>query len=330
MIDLKKRFTIGLTLLMANSEYKKIIEEFHPYIREIYFSPPLGREFQTRDLVNMEGTVAEERIIDILKFAASYDIDADFLLNSQGIHLMPSKLVDIYNEYSREFPIARITLIDVLLADTLKKLIPGIKINISFNANINSFLCLEQLSILGVNDDVVFGRRQIRDFSLMREAKEKYGFGVHLLINNGCIFDCLSACRIGGYCDHFMEKLVQSGKKDLNEVYALYSVFPEEFHSYFDKPYIDVFKLSTRDSTYKYMRDLLASYIDGHHRKDVHLYGRITAFTKYANLLDFDKILEYKRRIYENLGERPVKTTKSDGAVLRVWTPKRVLKSTPR
>ena len=346
MIDLKKRFTIGLTLMMENNEYKSLIEEFHPYIREIYFSPPLGREFQTRDLVNMDEPASKGRIIDIMKFAASYDIEGDFLLNSWAVPGTPSKLVDIYNEYRREFPVPRITLINVLLANTLKQFLPDVRINISFNADINSSFRLEQLSILGVNDDVVIGRRQMRDFALMREAKECFNFGVHLLINNGCIFDCISSCRIGGYCDFYIEKLVQSGKKDLNEIYAWNSIFPEELHRYFDKPYIDVFKLSTRDSTYSYMRDLLASYIEGRHRKDIHLYGRITAFTKYAKLLDFDRIFEYKRRIYETLqdeqkpdicsDEGPELRARKSAAtseepVLRVWAPPgSPVKSKPR
>lgn len=319
MINLKKRFTIGLTLLMESNEYKRIIEEFHPYIRDIYFSAPLGREFQTRDLSNMEGPAAKEKIIDILRYAASYDIEGDFLLNSHAIPLEPERLVEIYNEYRREFPVPRITLVNVFLGAALKKLIPGVKINMSFNADIHSSLRLEQLSILGINDDVVFGRAQMRDFALMQEAKEKYGFGVHLLINNGCILDCLSTCRIGGYCDYYFEKLVQSGRHDLNEIYARSTIFPEELHRYFDSPCIDVFKLSTRDSTYDYMRELLASYIDGHHRRDVHLYGRITAYTRYEHLLNFDAILEHKKKIYETPASLPVNAP-GEG-VLRVWSP---------
>jgi collagenase-like PrtC family protease len=317
-MNLKKRFTLGLTLLMENSEFKQILDEFHPYIAEIYFSPPLGTEFQTRTLAHMDDPASKERILDILVYASSLGIEADFLLNSTGVPGNPRDLHNIYLEYASVVPVPRITLLNVFLARTLKDLIPGVRINISFNADIHSSRQLEQLSILGVCDEVVFGRSQMRDFALIREAKERYGFKTHLLINNGCIPDCISACRQGGYCDFFYERLASNGRADINELYAESTIFPEELHCYFDREFIDVFKLSTRDCTYGYLRSLLSTYIRGKHEGDPQLYGRITAFARYAHLLDLDLIFIHKKKIYERKGIAPAGGTAGDIS-LRPW-----------
>jgi len=149
---------------------------------------------------------------------------------------------------------------------------------------------------------VVLGNSSLRNFKRFEYVQNK-GFRIRLLLNNGCSFNC-RWCHNPQYCLSTFKKNL--GSKNVNELYAIQSIMPDEFHNYFaNNKFIDSFKISNRPSNYKHLDRMLGSYIHnisldliGLDNSSYLLWCRLAHFSEHLDELSYYRILEEKEKLY--------------------------------
>ena len=153
-------------------------------------------------------------------------------------------------------------------------------------------------------DEYVIGRKFLRNKALIDRIHEQPSAKTILLVNNGCSHFC-KGCSVQGYCCSVHQKAREKYSQD--ELYAIQSFMPFELgEGKTDPRDVDFMKINSRNASIAYLRKCIHSYIFGNERKLVEddprsfgLWAHLTWFVKDYSALDFDRIVQYKQKIYE-------------------------------
>lgn len=305
--SLHKKFSIAVSFgLIDVAEYCKIITEFADYIHDIYFSPTEGLKYQTRhnvyDFKSTNDIQRKEYLSKVILLAKQLNIKTGLTLNSSMLD--PYDAFEIFKSYYREYNFDFVTT-TMPIAQLIRQAGVNVDKICSYNEGISSIKKLQQVIGSGLFTFVVLGNKFLRSFQAFHLLDEA-GIKSILMLNTGCSAGCLTFCN--NHDKHYCQNLFNStiDKKDVNEVYALQSIFPEELKEYNNHGInIDVFKLASRPITYEELHRLLSSYIAedsaSYIRKDIrnyHLYARLAHYTPYYSILDYSRILEIKNKIW--------------------------------
>ena len=314
LIKLKKKFSIGISLYNMNAEeWEKILTKYQYYINDIFFSPIESIDFQTRrNIYNYEkDNLAEikNQLEYVLDIARKLEISLKLVLNVPNFLDNSDIIIRIYEKYKYRYNMDYVTTF-YNCAKRIREIDSDQKIVCSYNQGIKNHIELENLLSSQIFNTVVIGNNFYRDFKSF-DLIHRYEHKIELLLNNGCMGDCLSFCRMPNkYCINNFEKNLN--KTNINYLYAEASMFPEEIHKYLlPLDLIDYFKLSTRPIHLKTLDDMLNSYITADSLSYInkrinnyHMYGRLTHFYPYYNSLDYEQIMSYKYDIWEQSKNR--------------------------
>lgn len=309
--QLYKKFSIGISFYrMSAEDWINVFSQYSQYINDVFFSPIESLDFQTRRNIYNYDTQNQEfldsQLKTVLDAAKQKGIARKIVLNVPIFIDNEETLLRAYEKYKDNYNMEYVTTF-LSCAKRIKEMDSTQKIICSYNQGITTHQELERILETDVFYSIVLGTNFLRDFNafnLIHRYKQK----VELLLNNGCMPNCKSFCRLPNiYCEsNFADNL---SRKDINYLYAECSTFPEEIHKhYLTSNLIDYFKLSTRPINYGGMVDMLSSYITGNSwsyiRSSVinyNLYGRLAHFHKHYGELQYAQILNYKKEIWENL-----------------------------
>lgn len=306
-----KSLSLGISFFYISIEdWKEILHKYSEYIHDIYFSPYDLEDYQSRrNVYNFQHLNEIERgkqLSAVLDFARSQGIRLKLVLNSNYFRNVPIDICKTYALYREKFNVDFVTTF-VEGAKDIRTSFPDVEIVCSYNQGIKSLSELDSLLGLNVFDYYVLGQRFIRNFDAFRLI-HSHGKKVELLVNNGCMHNCVSYCSIPNYCMNNFYKCLQN--KGHHALYAESSLFPEELALfYFDSGLIDLYKISCRPIQKQELLDLLASYLTIETKsfieKDVsnyHLYARLTHFSPFYSRFSFEDLLKFKKNIWEELG----------------------------
>lgn len=297
---LYKKFSFGLSLSINLYQYETILNNYQKYIKEVYFSLPLGDEFHTRKGVISEYSQKDslEKLFSILELMKKYNINLEVVINQYNI---PEEKILVAVEFVKRFmQIDSICTLDDYI-DIIKEKLPDVHMVSSFN---NLIVSANDVSNISKKyNEVVVGKNFLRNRKLLEKVK-KNGFLTKLLLNNGCSFNCES-CRNGRKnCIKIFENNLKY--VDVQNLYAIQSFFPSELHKLKDVVEIDKFKISSRPCTYEYLNNCLDSYINNNERsieknvQNYHLWGRLAHFMPYYKEFNYKEIRKIKDQLMDN------------------------------
>lgn len=304
-----KKISIGISFYLMNAEdWTKILRRYHEYIHDIYFSPIENADYQSRKRIYNYKThniqFLEEELNKVLEVAKELGIYRKLVLNVPIFLNNQQDLDSIYIRYRRKYNIEYVTTF-LSCANRIKEIDNSQQIICSYNQGIKTSQELVQILDTKIFHSIVIGTRFFRDFEIFNIV-HKYGQKIELLVNNGCLPNCTSFCsKSNKLCEYnFKQNLL---KRNINALYALCSMFPEEIYTYLlPLDIIDYYKFSTRPCTYNEMIDMLSSYIDGDSSiyikntiNNYHLYGRLGYFYQHYKDLDYKQITDYKKTIWK-------------------------------
>lgn len=299
----KNKFSIGLSLEITLEEYKTLLEKYRDYIHSIYFSPPLGESFQSRNSIEEQFNNPEivKRFYQVVELFAQNGILLDCVLNRPRL---TDEEVEVALQYLPQFlpPINQITCLEKNI-EIISEYYPNIEKIYSYNND------LQLRKIPNISKEfttLVAGKYFLRDKEALLEII-KNGFKIKLLVNNGCSFNC-QGCRKGSrQCQTVFEHNLET--KDINDLYALQSFVPEELANLMEEMpnMIDCIKISNRTSGYTYLDQCLESYITESKMQpyieqkveNYRLWSRLGWFNQYLEQLDIDKIQRQKQKLKE-------------------------------
>lgn len=308
---LYKKFSIGISFYkMTADDWINILNKYHFYINDIFFSPIESIDYQTRrNIYNYEKQdqfFLEGELNKVLSAALDLCVARKIVLNVPKFLDNPDELLIAYQRYKSRYDIEYVTTF-LSCARKIKEIDNSQQIICSYNQGIKTEQELEKILESNLFFSIVLGTnfyRNINAFRLIHQYEQK----IELLLNNGCMSNCASFCRLPNkYCkNNFAENLLHKG---INCLYAECSMFPEEIHKYFlPNDLIDYYKLSTRPIYFRGMIDMLSSYIEGESSKYINtsvtnynLYGRLAHYSGFYKELKYEEILKNKEAIWEQI-----------------------------
>ena len=295
---LKNKISIGLSLDMSVEEYLDIFDKYEGYIHSLYFSPPLSGKYHSRQLIEQqfEDPQVVERFYKILELSKAKGILLDCVLNRPSISDADVKRAV---EYLKGIDVDQITClqkdIDVIHEEFFEK-----ELIYSYNNDLTP----EKIETISSKfTSVVVGKYFLRSPKLLKRICDD-GFKLKLLVNNGCSFNC-KGCQSGTMqCKETFDKNIS--KHDLNYLYALQSLYPNErleLLSYINLP-IESIKISNRTDGYEYLDKCLDSYINmvdpqcfiNEKTSNFRLWSRLGWFNSLFDCLDNKEIVKIKQK----------------------------------
>ncbi len=298
----EKRFNVGLTLDTNIKEFSAFLDSYSKYIHSFFFSPPLGKAFQSRTVISrqFDKPKKEKLFWQMLKLIKSYGVRLEVLFNTAIITdediLTTKNLLD-----SHGVEVDSVCFIETYYYSVCKYF-PNKEYVYSFNNGHLASAAFEKTVAEKNVDTFVLGGASIRDNEFFKKIKDS-GKNVILLLNNGCSFYCSTCSNGRKVCKATFERNLK--KHSVEYLYALQSVFPNELtDGTLDVSQIDLFKISNRSSNIRYTKAVMDSYMTGEVKKYVRLnklnysyWGRLGHFWKYFFLMRFKKIKAYKEEI---------------------------------
>lgn len=304
-MNFNNAFNVGLTLDTDIKEFDGFLQSYHPYIKSVYFSLPLGMRFHTRIIIAEQMMLPHKvrlfwLMLDKLR---EYGIELELLFNTL---CLDDKSIAKARELLEKHDIS----VDSVCFlgryyESVVKYFPDKKYIWSFNNGLRSSAEFDKIIGRQKVDTVVLGSNFIRDDSFFRHVKEQ-GKEILLLLNNGCSFNCATCNNTGSCCQKTFERNLK--EHSVEYLYALQSIFPDELYDgTIDASHIDYFKISNRGNKLSFLREAMDSYINRRVRcyldKDCNSYaywGRAGYFWKYFPSMRLDKIIEYKQSILQH------------------------------
>lgn len=297
----KKRFSVGLALDTTLAEFDDFLTMYHSYIDNFYFSLPMGDKFHARtrvaDQMRRPGIVAQ--FWEMLRMVCSYGIRLELVLNNGNVR--PEDVVrsaQMLREHEIDIDLVGIT--DDIYRE-VRQSFPTQELVYSFKNRTNTrkeFAAVEHRY-----DEIVLGRQNIRSTRMFSYIRRELGAKVVLLLNNGCSHICggcttLNNCHRAYYRARF--------RHDSEYLYALQSVMPYEIHfGLLDVSDVDLFKISSRNASVKYLTDCLDSYIFCREEEYIDrdpgnyiLWARLAWHGEFYERFSLERIREYKAGIY--------------------------------
>lgn len=296
-----KKFSFGISLNIELKDYKKIIEKYSKYLSSVYFSPPFGEEFHTRNSVKKQYNQkdAKTKLLNTLKVFRDNGIKLELVINQYGINLEKlKKALDILDYFIKVDSICCLDeYVDIINEHYKGKMYLVSSFN---NVVLRNEMCKYDMTVLA--------KKYMREPKMLEEIKRK-NIDIKLLVNNGCAFNCKS-CRAGAKeCKNTFNKNIQ--KYTVEELYAIQSFFPWELAELFKRldnnDIVKEIKISSRPSSYEYIDNCLESYIYNlnpekyikMNAQNYHLWGRQANLIKYFDSFRLEEIQKIKRKLWE-------------------------------
>lgn len=302
---LKNKLSIGLALNISLDEYKELFSKYGEYIHDIYFSLPLGDSFHSRKQIadDFKDVKNIDKFYKILDLCIKNNIKLDCVLNRPSL-----TIEDIHKGISaiQQIKVDYITCLEDHV-NVLKESFSNIPLIYSYN---NAFNLKKLNSISKDFSTIVVGQGYIRNISSLKKIIDS-GYKLKILLNNGCSYNC-GGCKLGTkQCYEVFHNNLNV--HNINYLYALQSFFPYEFYellNMFNFP-IETIKISNRTDGYKYLDDCLQSYIYNENPRDYiirnslnyRLWCRLAHFNPYLNELNYEEIVNIKRKLSKCKGE---------------------------
>ena len=256
MIDrlfFKKKISVGLCLDEPVSAIETFLERNREWLNSVYFSLPLGMRFYSRESLADEYEGNEEKLFYILSFLSRLGIRREMAVNTWELtdeeldravaycrdrRLCPEEIVCLREygaRFAREFP----------------------------NAEIKYSVNNPEPDGSGITADfhtLVAGKGLLRDRAA-RHAFLERGYRMTLLLNNGCLDSCITACD-AIKCHRYFDQAVNAD--GLDRTFARCSFFPSELRALIlTDRYAEryKFKISNRPLGLDYTQRALDAYL---------------------------------------------------------------------
>lgn len=296
----QKFFNVGLTLDTDYTQLNEFLLEYAPYIKEVYFSLPLGERFQTRSNIGrqFENAATVALFWDMLALIKRFDIRLELVLNTY--HLSENDVACAAKMLQeRKVDVDSVCVLDEYYAWAVRYF-PNKEYVFSYN---NGLKRLEDIrAVKNRYDYFVVGNCNIRNNELISYL---HGEGIKpiLLVNNGCSFHC-NCCKSSRLCKEVFERNLQT--YGLDYLYAEQSLFPCELQEGFvHTSLVDMLKISNRSSPIPYLKKCIDSYSGNRVLKYIEesaenfsLWGRLGHFWPLFKDINLQKVIEHKQRIW--------------------------------
>ena len=304
MINLEKKFNVGITLQTNLGDFDAFLKQYHRYIHSFYFSLPTSYLYHTRSKIAAEFLLPGKKRLfwQMLAHAAEYGIELELLFNT--LRIDDGLIEDAAKTLAQhEIDVDSVCFLRPYY-DAVIKHFPDKKLIWSFN---NGFRSRDEItSVLDGHraDSVVIASRFIRDNALFRELDER-GCPPYLILNNACAFHCATCNNTQSVCRTAYDKALQT--RSVEELYAELSIFPFELHEgIIDIDHVKCLKISNRSSDLTFIANALDSYINNevekYVRKDKNnfaIWGRAGSFWKHFRGMDLDEVLRCKQALLD-------------------------------
>lgn len=303
----------------GNPDFIKIINKYHNYIHDIYFSTSGSTIPSTRPNTRVNNANYSEIISRDIKICKErgYNIKFSLLLNSQcwrGEYRSKKLLDKIVNsiEMIGENNIDDFVVSDEFLGKKLKEKYPKKTISISVINEINSVQeCLELMEIFNDFDTICLGHRLTYNIEEIKRIKELTEKKIKLLCNQGCYYNCPDYMlhSIALAHTHNMQPIMENGKQlycnhinSLNNENSWKNLTHQALNPIYIKNYcsiVDFFKLSTRiDDDINRIEDIIESYLFCNRGFEKKLFMGGSRGLSYKNAAIFS-LVEYPENYFE-------------------------------
>lgn len=297
----RKKISIGVSLhSMTLEEWENILKRYNDVLYDVYFSPPIGDKYHSRFQIANEFRRPEggKNLLRALELTKEYGVNVELAINAVRMNEDDARrAIEWADKHVKYDSIVTYN----HLADTVREYHDDKMLVYAYNNQVKTMKDIDAADPRF--QQIVFGISTIRDLRLMQYANDK-GFEVRYMPNNGCTFGC-AGCG-NDTCDSSFERSLQL--HTVEDLYAMQSIFPWELHKYIvNNPNAQIIKLSTRPSDYRVLRWTLDSYIHNLN-KDVwtenpnfarYLWGRMGHFSRDVATFDYDRMTEYKQKLWE-------------------------------
>ncbi len=299
---LYKRFSVGMPIHLSERPFAEFLKAYSYFIKEVYFSPPLGSYYHTRGIGNaalLSSKFTTGRFFRLLKIVKQSGISNCLVLNTHGLDYdhawygLKSVICHADVDSITTFP---------RFAHIAQLLLPSASLSLTYNYGYSSARLLEPN--IKLFDTIVIGNKLLRDMAEIRNLK-KIGYKVKLLLNNGCTHGC-NYCKDSS-CAEMFTRALQAHYGNYNALYARQSLMPYELHLYYlHSELVDCFKISSRSSELSYLEKCLKSYIFNDNTirgsSDYYLWCRLSHLNNSAVYRHYDlkEIMRLKKVLYIN------------------------------
>lgn len=248
-----RKFSVGLCLNESFSDLVSFFEKNAQWLNSVYFSLPLGIRFYSRDALIQEYVGNEDKLFSILNVLHQLGIRRELAVNTYNLNSEELNLAISYCSENNLYPEEVVCLRDY--GKVFSHAFPNAEIKYSVN-NPDS----NGSKITSDFHTLVGGKGLLRDLDARHRFIER-GFNLTLLLNNGCLAICNTACR-SIQCHHYFDSVIN--RYGLDRTYAVCSFFPSELKTLIavDK-YADKykFKISNRPLGLEYTQQVLDAYL---------------------------------------------------------------------
>ena len=275
------KFAAGYQQNTYGESFSEILSDYAEGISEVYFpwvALPSGRPPITPDDGESEED-ARNFLISELRSLRAMGIQLDLLFNancygenavSRTFEAEIENIIGILTENGVRPEV--VTTTSIFVADVVKNRFPDIRTRASVNMRIGTMQAMGYVSDLF--DGFYLQRDRQRDLGYVKEISaycRENGKQLCMLVNSGCLRFCpgqvfhdnliahcgaAEADRKPGFNPHVCWRRYEGGR-NAAEILKSTWIRPEDVHHY--EPYIDVFKLATRQHAYP--RSVISAYV---------------------------------------------------------------------
>ena len=266
------KFSIGYN---HDIEFLDLLDLYKDNIEAAYF--PIPRHYLGSGRSIPQGDYTNE-ISKIIEKCNSLNITSQLLLNTtcEGKSGLDKEFFLTLVQYIKELKnlgLKSIVVTNPVYINEIKKEIEGITIESSVNCYVKTVEHALYLKDLGV-DIITIDRDINRNIPLIKEIKNKTGLKIRILLNEGCLRNCPFRKMHFNYIAHkesnapadilggiFSEKwCLKLLSKNPAKIFSVPFIPPDGLKHY--TPFVDYFKISTRDSLTSLIEFRLKAYIN--------------------------------------------------------------------
>lgn len=216
----RKKFSVGLCLNEPIAELVSFFEMNKDWLNSVYFSLPLGPRFYSRESLSEEYNGTEQKLFYILSVLSDLGIRREMAINTWNLTEEELYQAVAYCEQHQLGPEEIVCLKGY--GPLFSKEFPNAEIKYSVNN--------PEPDGSGITNDfhtLVAGKGLLRDQQARHRFLDK-GYCVTLLLNNGCLSTCCTACD-SIKCHHYFDNSINI--YGLDYTFAKCSFFPSELRA---------------------------------------------------------------------------------------------------
>lgn len=252
-VVLARKFSVGLCLNEPEEKLMAFFQKNRRWLNSVYFSLPLGSRYYSREALAAEYDGNADKLLRVLEELRGLGIRREMAINTWD--LAPEDLQSAVR-FCRQHSLSPEEIVCLrAYGQTLSEAFPTAEIKYSVN-NPEA----DGSGITEAFNTLVAGKGLLRDMQA-RHAFLRRGFQITLLLNNGCIEICNTACETVS-CHRCFDWAIDAW--GLDYTYARCSFFPSELgRLLLGDPSADryKFKISNRPLGLDYTQQVLDAYL---------------------------------------------------------------------